>query len=569
MRIDKIANSSIATSLILLSLLGCTPQISPPNSKSKKISTSIITTSLDGLILPKVTSELQNPWTPELEAEFQQRANNIIKYYGNLKSYGNLYGENEKRSYPQAMFDFLAGNREKALNFLQQEDPQKKEHQHTEGIDYYYSFTLKGQIRKYFLFGKYLDPEYKQRMYRGAKQWTETDPNATPHPLDGFGNDKGNDWSIQRRGRMVDSRNTDNLRAMREVAIYLMAEETGNEATRKLYQQKLQRYVEALYNIGMGEWDSPVYHGHTFAAYLNLYDFAKDPEVKQLAKAALDWMSAAAAVKYYRGGWGGPDKRDYGKSNVVFGSDAARTFWLYFGDTPIANPKPELDTLSLITSTYRPPLAVVALARKQFNRPVEVLATKPTYENWKPGGEDRPVYWETNFFGQTYQMGSIVASFPAFDVFPFKLMAYNSDRGVDYFVANTSENMVREGKKSGDQIGQFNNLLIWLRPADDRSFFFQFPSSATKEVQDGIWFFKLEKTWLAVRPINLNDLTSIAIKNKKLAEYYSQEKTFKATSQGYNYTGFALEVGDENSHGSYKDFKQSVIKKSQLNLNEL
>ena len=356
---------------------------------------------------------------------------------------------------------------------------------------------------------------------------------------------------------------------MREVAVYLMAEETGNEETRLLYKKKLQRYVGALYNIGMGEWDSENYLGHTFAPYVNLYDFAKDPEVKKLAKAALDWISAAAAVKYYRGGWGGPNKRDYGGSNVVFASSAARTFSLYFGDTTIPNPKPESDTIHLITSTYRPPLAVVALARKQFDRPVELLSTKPVYENWKPGNDEKPGYWETTFFGQTYQMGSLVGTFADGDVAPFKLMAYNSDRGVDYFVANSGGNMVRPGKKPGDQIGQYRNLLIWLRPADDKPFFFQLPRSAKAEIENDIWFFQLEKTWLALRPINLSDRATVPITKKKLVKVYSQEQTFKVTTVGNSYAGFALEVGEDNSHGSYTDFKQSVIKKSKLDLKDL
>ncbi|MFM7717323.1 MAG: hypothetical protein ACKO7A_32840, partial [Microcystis sp.] len=109
-----------------------------------------------------------------------------------------------------------------------------------------------------------------------------------------------------------------------ETSVYLMAEETGNEATRQLYKSKIKRYVSALYNIGMGEWDSEVYHGHTFAPYLNLYDFAQDTEVKQWAKMALDWLSMAASVKYYRGGWGGPVKRDYGDGHGVMRSHAGR-----------------------------------------------------------------------------------------------------------------------------------------------------------------------------------------------------------------------------------------------------
>ncbi len=520
---------------------------------------------ISALDLPQIAPKYRNQWTEELEKDFQKRALEIIDFYRDIKSYGNGYGENEKGSYPKAMLDFLAGNQEKAIAFLQQEDPQAKEHQQTEGIDYYYCFTLKGQIRKYFLYGKFLDPDYKQRMFIGAKKWTEEDPLIRPHPVYGLGDGSGRDWDIRRRGRWVDGRNTDNLRAMRETSVYLMAEETGNEKTRLIYKKKIQRYVWALYHIGMGEWDSEVYHGHTFAPYLNLYDFAKDPEVKLLAKAALDWMSIAAAIKYYRGGWGGPVKRDYGGGNVAMGSSAARIFWLYFGETPLPNNRPERDSLFLITSSYRPPLAAVELAHKNFNKPVEILSSKPLYENWKPGNSEQPGYWETQFFGYSYQMGSLVAKFADGDVAPFKLMAYNSQRGVDYFVANSGGRLVNPGKKPGDQIGQYRNLLIWLRPPSKSNFNFQIPKNARVEVENNIWFFKLEKTWLAIHPINLKPYQEVI--NKK--ERYSQEKFFKAEKKGENFYGFVLEVGEKESHGTYQQFKNNIKEKSQLNLEKL
>ncbi|MEG3439592.1 hypothetical protein V0288_20865 [Pannus brasiliensis CCIBt3594] len=517
-----------------------------------------------GITLPTVDSRYLNPWTDDLESEFQQRAATVINHFANPEKYGNLWQENEKRSYPAAMFDFLAGNRQKALEFLQQDDPQRQEQAHTDYIDYYFSFTLKGQIRKYFLLGSYLDRAYRQRMYNAAKVWTEKDPLTRPHPIHGNGNGTGKDWSIARRGLWVDGRNTDNLRAMRETSVYLMAEETGNEETRQIYKRKIRRYVWALYNIGMGEWDSEVYHGHTFAPYINLYDFAKDPEVKQLAKSALDWLSTAAALKYYRGGWGGPVKRDYGGSNAVMRSSSAKTFWLYYGDTPVANDKPELDSLYLITSRYRPPLAAVAIARKNFAKPVEILATKPLYENWKLGNNERPGYWETQFIGNHYQMGSLAGSFADGDVAPFKLMSYNETRGVDFFVANTGENGVKPGKNPGDQIGQYRNLLLWLRPGD-RSFFFQFPKTATVEIDGDIWFVKLEKTWLAMRSISLSPPEIVPDTNPN----YPDEITYRANPKGGIYSGFALEVGERETHGDYDNFKYTFKAKSQVNITEI
>lgn len=560
---------SVVACVLTFAISGCTnPFIATAPAQEAEPTVTPATANLIQVEPLPIASEYKNPWTPELEAEFLHRANEVIRYYTG-KNYGNTHGENEKRSYPLAMFDFIAGNREKALKFLQSEDAQAQEHQHTEGIDYYYSFTLKGQIRKYFFLGRFLDPNYQQRMFAGAKKWTEKDPNGRPHPIYGNGTNTGRDWDISRRGGWVDSRNTDNLRAMREVAVYLMAEETGNEDTRRLYKQKLQRYVWALYHIGMGEWDSENYLGHTFAAYLNLYDFAKDPEVKNLGKAALDWMATAAALKYYRGGFGGPTKRDYGKGNVVYGSGAARLFWLYFGDVPLPNPSPERDIIHALTSAYRPPLPAVALARKQFDKSVELLSSKPVYENWKPGGEERPGYWETTFFGHTYQMGSLAGEFADGDVGPFKVMAYNTQRGVDYFVANTGGNWVKPGKNPGDQVGQYRNLLLWLRPATDTPFFFQIPKTAKAEIENGIWFFQLEKTWLAIHPINLSFYTPVAISDEKLAQHYNQEQTLKAITPGSGYAGFALQVGEQETHGSYAAFKQAVKAKSQLDLSEI
>lgn len=584
----KLTKRSLLTFLLTFLLIFSYPKITINSAQSENI--------IPIFAQPSKQEKFNNKWSKESEQEFQQRAKYIINYFSHPEVYGNSFGENEKRSYARAMFDFLAGNREKAVEFLQLEDDQQEEHQHTAGIDYYFSFTLKGQIRKYFLFGEYLEPKYKQRMYEGAKNWTKNDPLTQPHPLHGFGDGVSVGWSTKAKGAWVDGRNTDNLRAMRETSVYLMAEETGNEVTRQLYKQKIKRYVWALYHIGMGEWDSEVYHGHTFAPYLNLYDFAKDEEVKQLAKLALDWLSTSAAIKYYRGGWGGPVKRDYGGSNVVFASGAARTFWLYFGDSPVINPEPELDTLYMITSSYRPPQEVVALAQKKFPKPVEILATKPSYENWKEGKSDLPAYWETTYITDNYQMGSLVSTFPDGDVAPFKLMSKNSQRGVDYFVANTGINSLKAGKNPNDQIGQYENILIWLHyqpktpsspPLKDGnlgeyktnqpSFFWQLPTNIVKQIEDNIWFFQLENSWLAMFPLNLTNYqimnleeNAIYQKNKDSAKYkYYNDQIYHANSQGEPYFGFALIVGDRDEYDNYNQFKQAIKSKSLLNTTNL
>lgn len=420
------------------------------------------------------------------------------------RDYGSIAYEYEKNAYPLAIADVWADNnqRSQALAFLQQRDPQAEQ---TLGVDLYSSFVLQGQIRKYFLLREALDPAYRDRMARAMDRLTRRDPlTQTADPPRKFWSESTDDCTT-----LVDCRNTDNLRAMRETAVYLMAEESGNEATRQRYKARLQRYVSTLQDIGMGEWDSPVYHGHTTAAYLNLYDFAQDPEVKQLAEDALNWLFRSAALKYWRGQWTGPAKR-------VHGNQAARFFWLYFGQAP---PPTEIthNWIYALTSNYRPPPAVLQLAYRQMPRPVEIRRTHPHYKNWKPGRYG-PAFYETLYLAHSYQLGSLARG------------TAGDWRGLSLHVVQgqgTDQLTVMGGGQHA--IAQHRNLLLWqgesrpeLRlPAGDRT------------TVGGITFVQAERTWLALRPVA---------------------------------NGFALEVGEAQTHGSFQQFQTAVLNRSELQI---
>ncbi len=386
--------------------------------------------------------------------------------------------------------------------------------------------------------------------------------NPRPHPVYGHGSGPvGATWDPKVRGLWVDARNTDNLRSMRETTIYLMAEETGNETVRKLYKNKLRFYVRRLYTVGMGEWDSETYHAHTIAPWLNLYDFAKDPEVKKLAKASLDWLFTAGAVKYYRGGFGGPNKRDYGGANKPFGAGVTHMLYLYFGDTPMEDPDPHYDDVHAITSAYRPPLAVVGLAHKAFPRPVELRATKPTYSHFLPGAAERPEFWETQYFGKTFQLGTVVARGGSGDVGPWKLMAYNSKVGVDFVVAFSGKRF--NTMRFGDQVSHARNLVVHLRP-DAKVFSFKIPKTATVEQDDDVTFVKLERTHLAIRPINMTRFGPGQLDHRARRKY-PDATVLSAKPAGGTIRGYALEIGE----GDYGAFKRAVTSKGKLDLSQL
>lgn len=511
-----------------------------------------------------VPAEFRNAWPADWEDAFWDRANAAIAANGGEAKFGNTYFENEKGMYPTAMFAFLGGQREPALKALQEEDNQAESwNKLTDGIDYFPCFTLKGQMRKYFLFGPYLDRAYLARMKSGAAKWTAKDPLWRPNPYY-RGHKEG--WTPESKNSWVDIRTTDNLQAMRETSVYLMAEETGNAAVRGLYKGRIRTFVARLYQVGMGEWDSENYHAHTLTAYLNLYDFAKDPEVRALAKAALDFFCTTAALKYYHGAMNGPCKRDYNHFTAMHA--AANVMWMYFGDTPGRPARYDRDQVHVITSAYRPPAAVVELAHKHVPLPFEVFAAHPGYEALRQGA-DRPEQYETTYVGHTFQLGTLAQGTQAPDVNGFKLVAVHSTRGADFFMANATTDPGKMGSAQYTDaqvgrmnVGQYRNLAILLNAPGDAPVLFLTPADVPVESERGVTFFRYESTWIAVRPVNLTVRGVSAELTAKLED--ASLHIVSAQGAGGKICGFAMEVGEAASHGNYAAFKAGVLDKGRL-----
>ncbi len=530
--------------------------------------------------------QLINPWPTEWEKEFQDRGQRVLQGMCAKEKAsglgGRTYFENEKRAYGFLMAHLLAGDRSTAIKELQKEDAQAKQwHSQTAGIDYYACFTIKHQMRKYFLFGDQLDPEYKKRMFDGAKAWTEKDPLHRPHPAftkpgEGWGPDVKNSW--------VDVRNTENLFLMRVTSVYLMAEETQNETTRLKYKNTILKYAAALYHVGMGEWDSENYHGHSIGPLLNLYDFAKDHQVKSAAKACLDYVCAIGAVKYFRGAFTGPTNRDYNHAQP-FGGSAPCILWLYFGDTTRDNVAYESDEVHVLSSAYRPPIAVVQLARKQFDRPCEVFASKPaytastTYDLTSP-----PNYFETQYFGRSFQLGSLVNGTTAGKtaINGFKIVVADDELGAVAVqgVPGSDPKFVGsaryvEGKVSGEnRIGQFGNTAVWLVEVGESPWVWTFPQAVEVQTESDITFLKCDQSWIALHPINTSPLQLDRERQESLTDgkndaQWEGHQVLSAKGLGGEYCGVAIEIGELPEFKNFQDFKKSVLTRSKLDLRQL
>ncbi|VTS02536.1 hypothetical protein [Tuwongella immobilis] len=535
----------------------------------------------------QVDAKYQNHWPADWERDFQQRGRAILEAQCAANKAegmgGRTYFENEKRAYGMLMAHAVAGNRAVAIRELQKEDAQAKDwHAITEGIDYYACFTLKHQIRKFFLFRDQFSPDYRARMERGAKRWTEQDPLRRPHPAFQKG---GPGWGPDAKNSWVDVRSTENLWLMRVTSVYLLAEFSKNESTRLKYKADLLRYAASLYRVGMGEWDSENYHGHSLSPLLNLYDFAQDPEVKSAAKACLDYVCAIGAVKYYRGAFNGPTNRDYNHAQP-FGGSAAAMLWLYFNDTPVINTHYESDEVHVFTSAYRPPVAVMELARKRFEKPVTIWAAKPGYSattsfDWK----SPPEFLETQFIGRTFQLGSLASgtSTGTSAINGFKLTMTDSKLGgiAVQAVPGPDPRFVGSakytaGKVSGrNRVAQAGPLAIWLVANGASEWRWVFPDSIRVQVRDGITFLAGEKTWVALTPIH----TSLLVVNpqemamlsdpKEKDKQWAGHHVLSAKGKGGPFCGVAVEVGESPDFVDFAAFQKAVLERSKLKWDRL
>jgi hypothetical protein len=381
--------------------------------------------------------------------------------------------------------------------------------------------------------------------------------NPRPHPKYGIGvGPVGGDWSPQVRGGWVDWRNTDNLRSMREVSVYLFAEETGNELIRKVYRERIRRSARGFMGIGNGEWDSPAYLGLTITGYLMAFDFAKDRETRLLAKGILDYIATTAALKFFHGGASGPNTRDYGTWTSGGGGGGSRAWstWL----PTVRGILPEGLSHMQFFSAYRPPAAVVALAGDEVTKPFEILASHPVYNNWVPGGDDAPAYHETLYRSKDFQIGSQVEGGTG-DGNGCKIVLAHPERGCDYFIvtSNTKGNMCVGGN---DRIAQCRNALIWVG-SGAKDWRILLPGDAVVEREGDVALLRFARGWAAVHPVRCK----IGDPNPALLTPFLSKGQSKphntmlpAVPETGAITGFAIEMADGLHFPDYAAFKKAV-----------
>jgi len=120
---------------------------------------------------------------------------------------------------------------------------------------------------------------------------------------------------------------------------------------------RVKRWLEFRARFGFSEWLSNCYFEEDLLALVNLYDFAAQPEIRDLARQTIDMLMYEMAMHTYRGVMGCSHGRTYPR--LIKGArteDASNTAKLMFG-MGMYNRPTALGTCMLATSAYRlPPL---------------------------------------------------------------------------------------------------------------------------------------------------------------------------------------------------------------------
>jgi hypothetical protein len=162
-----------------------------------------------------------------------------------------------------------------------------------------------------------------------------------------------------------------------------------------------------LYRYGAGEWDSNPYTAYNLVGWLNLYDFADKPEIRNAARAVLDFHAANIALKLTQGLHGGPESRGMTRYGPLPRSATEYIAWLWFGDTGADDPerffRPSeyIQAVHAATSAYRPPAALMDLARKRIPTPALYHNAKPDYLMTR-----KAHIRETFLIGDTFTLGT-------------------------------------------------------------------------------------------------------------------------------------------------------------------
>jgi hypothetical protein len=291
----------------------------------------------------------------------------------------------------------------------------------------------------------------------------------------------------------------------------------GDPASAATNEAWLRSELNKFLTIGQGEFHSSTYYGYSIAGLLNLYDFAQTPQLKQLAKAALDWYAVNMALRQSWGTSGGAESRGFDRGTWDSGMSAVS--WIWWGDDPETatrmNPKSAWLALPAALSSYRPPVELRAIAQKQIPLPFQAKASHPLYYSYSQGNW----MWETFYVTQDYSLATLLAPQRSYQVkgtinaqyATYKLVVRDRQGKNNAVISlgGTFHTPMATGLSPGDQYVQERGAVIYQLRLNEKDIAAKVPGHSHlvlparygEPKRHGDWYiWRIEQTWLCARP---------------------------------------------------------------------
>lgn len=272
------------------------------------------------------------------------------------------------------------------------------------------------------------------------------------------------------------SEGTENHINMSRTSGYLFAQhalefpELFPQAHLRLQQMELwiKQWAEQLYERGNAEWNSDIYEFYNMVGWLNLYDFAENRDVKNIARAVLDFYAAEIALFYSWGLPGGPAMRGGGIGNT---RNTATNYlgWLWFGtsnDFPFPLKGSQyIQMVHATSSNYFPPQVLIDIGKKDMELPSWYRLGRPSYSLTKPSFI-KQFFYVTN----TYSLGSAVSPYggwtgSTWQMINWRLVVRSEKTGWPFEIGGNGRFYDEWTGKSTNpftQISQHKNVLIQM-----------------------------------------------------------------------------------------------------------
>ncbi|MEW6745465.1 MAG: hypothetical protein AB1486_22155 [Planctomycetota bacterium] len=183
---------------------------------------------------------------------------------------------------------------------------------------------------------------------------------------------------------------------------------TGRDTQSNYAEAKgwLQHWASLTASKGQGEFDSPHYFLTYVTPMLLLYDFAREPELRQLAGMMLDLLLADYLVESLRGAYCGGHSRAPEPTVFESANNAASAYhYLYAGGIEMPSVlHPWVAAAAL--SSYRPPAVFSAIANER-SRPFVHTEVKRVRNVIRYGREVNPPVQKVDFMTARYCLGSL------------------------------------------------------------------------------------------------------------------------------------------------------------------